>query len=123
MSKILLSINLEHIVNIFNGTKTFEFRKVSCKRDITHIVFYCTSPIMKVVGEAEVHEIIECPPGELWSRTSEGAGISRVFFDEYYNGRSKGVAFGLKNVVEFEEQKDLSDYNVSAAPQSFAYLV
>ena len=122
MSKILLSINPEHIINIFNGTKTFEFRKVCCKKKITHIVFYCTSPVMKVVGEAEVREIIECPPDELWTKTSGGAGITKRFFDDYYCGRSKGVAFGLENVVEFEEQKDLSDYDVSAAPQSFAYL-
>ena len=122
MSKILLSINPEHILNIFNGTKTFEFRKVSCKRDITHIIFYCTSPVMKIVGEAEVHEVIECHPDELWHKTSTGAGISKIFFDEYYRGRSKGVAFGLRNVIEFEEQKDLADYDLSAAPQSFAYL-
>jgi len=77
---------------------------------------------MKIVGEAEVHEVIEGPPDELWNKTSTGAGISKSFFDKYYYGRSKGVAFGLKNIVEFEEQKDLSDYDVSAPPQSFAYL-
>lgn len=122
MSKILLSINPEHIINIFNGTKTFEFRKVCCKRDVTHIVFYCTAPVMKVVGEAEVHEIIECSPDELWKKTSIGAGISKSFFDEYYCGRLSGVAYSLKNVVKFETHKNLSDYNVSAAPQSFAYV-
>lgn len=122
MSKILLSINPEHIDNIFNGTKTFEFRKVCCKRNVTHIIFYCTSPVMKIVGEAEVHDVIECHPNELWKKTSTGAGISKSFFDKYYCGRSKGVAFGLKNVIKFEEQKDLSEYNISAPPQSFAYL-
>jgi len=77
---------------------------------------------MKIVGEAEVRETINCPPDELWDKTSAGAGITKRFFDEYYSGRSKGVAFGLKNVTKFEEQKDLSDYDISAPPQSFAYL-
>jgi len=77
MSAILLSINPEHIANIFNGTKRFEFRKVSCKREVTRIVFYCTSPVMKIVGEAEVDEIIEGHPDEIWSRTSAAARISR----------------------------------------------
>jgi len=122
MNTILLSINPEHLDKIFEGTKTFEFRKVSCKREVSHIVFYCTFPVMKVLGEAEVDEIIEDHPDGLWEITSEGAGISKTFFDEYYNGRSKGVAFSLKNVTRFEDEKELSDYDVSAPPQSFAYL-
>ena len=122
MSTILLSINPEHIANIFDGNKTYEFRRVSCKREVTHIVFYCTSPVMKVVGKAKVSEVITCPPDELWDKTSAGAGISKGFFDEYYRGRESGTAFGLSDVVKFERERELSEYNISAPPQSFAYL-
>ena len=122
MNTILLSVNPEHLVKIFDGTKTYEFRKVACKREVSHIVFYCTSPVMKVLGEAEVGEMIEDDPDGLWEMTSAGAGISKTFFDKYYRGRSKGVAFSLKNVIKFEDEKELSDYDVSSPPQSFAYL-
>ena len=122
MNTILLSINPEHIDKIFEGTKTYEFRKVICRREVSRIVFYCTFPVMKIVGEAEVEEILEDHPDDLWKMTSSGAGISKTFFDKYYNGRSKGVAFGLKNVVRFENEQELSDYDIRTAPQSFAYL-
>jgi predicted transcriptional regulator len=122
MSAILLSINPEHLDKIFEGTKTYEFRKVCCKKEVSRIVFYCTYPVMKVLGEAEVDDILEEHPAYLWAMTSIGAGISKTFFDEYYNGRSKGVAFSLKNVTKFEDERELSDYDISAAPQSFTYL-
>lgn len=54
MCKILLSINPNHVENIFNGTKKYEFRKVECKKPVDKIIIYSTSPIKKVVGEALV---------------------------------------------------------------------
>ena len=122
MNTILLSINPEHLAKIFDGTKTYEFRKARCNRKVSRIVFYCTAPVMKIVGEAEVSEIIEDHPDRLWEITSAGAGISKTFFDGYYSGRSKGVAFGLMNVTRFESERELSDYGISAAPQSFRYI-
>ena len=37
MCKILLSINPEHVENIFNGNKKYEYRKIKCKEKV---VFY-----------------------------------------------------------------------------------
>lgn len=54
MCKVLMSINPEHVNNIMSGKKVYEFRKVKCKKKIDSIVIYSTSPIMKIVGEAEV---------------------------------------------------------------------
>ena len=50
MCKILLSINPEHVENILDGTKKYEYRKKSCKKDIDRIVIYSTHPVKKVVG-------------------------------------------------------------------------
>lgn len=54
MCKILLSINPEHVENIFNGNKKYEYRKIKCKEKVDKIIIYSTAPIMQVVGEAEV---------------------------------------------------------------------
>ena len=54
MCRVLLSINPEYVEKIFSGEKEFEFRKNRCKSDVNKMVIYCTSPVMKVIGEADI---------------------------------------------------------------------
>lgn len=122
MSQMLLSINPEHVENILSGSKKFEFRKVRCRENIDTIIIYSTFPIMKVVAEVQVVEILEGLPGEIWNRTSQFSGISKVFFDKYFDGKDKAVAYSLGEIVEYENPKSLSDLGVNCAPQSFIYL-
>lgn len=122
MSRMLLSINPEHVRNIVSGKKKFEFRKVRCRRDINSIVIYSTSPEMKVVAEAKVVRIIEDDIDRVWKLTASKSGISYAFFREYYSGRKTAVAYQLTDVEEFPEPKSLSDFGLSHAPQSFAYV-
>jgi predicted transcriptional regulator len=37
-------------------------------------------------------------------------------------GKDKAIAYKLKDVVVYDTPKDLSDYGISQAPQSFVYL-
>lgn len=122
MTRMLLSINPEHVENILLGTKKFEFRKVRCKSDIKMIIFYSTSPVMRVVAEAEVLGIIEDVPDTVWNLTSEYAGISRGFFDRYFEGKEKAVAYHLGKVKKYSRSRSLSDYGINFAPQSFVYI-
>ncbi|HHY80857.1 MAG TPA: ASCH domain-containing protein [Thermoanaerobacter sp.] len=94
MCQVLLSIKPEYVEKIFKGTKRFEFRKVKFKRnDVNKIIIYSTSPVMKVVGEAEITGIIENTPSELWEQTKEYAGVDEKFFDEYFKNKEKAVAY------------------------------
>jgi len=122
MYKLLLSINPEHVENILNGKKKFEFRKVRCRAEVESIVIYSTSPVMQVVAEAIVEEIIEGDVQEVWKLTKDYAGISRKFFFQYYKGKKKAVAYKLSSVAPYSEPKPLSDFGVAHPPQSFAYL-
>ena len=122
MKTILLSINPEHVDNIFNGTKKYEYRKIRCKNEVARIIIYSTSPVMKVVGEARVDEILEKPPEDLWNETNAHSGINKEFFDSYYEGKGMGIAYKLRDVERYTEEKTLSDYGVISAPQSFVYL-
>ena len=54
--------------------------------------------------------------------TSEAAGISEDFYDAYYREENTAVAFGLENVVRYDRWRDLSEYGIKQAPQSFAYV-
>ena len=65
---------------------------------------------MKVVGEAEVLDVIEDYPNDVWEIASEYAGVSKVFFDH------------LGNVKKYAHPSMLSDYGVKVAPQSFVYV-
>lgn len=79
MCKILLSINPEHVENIFNGNKKYEYRKIKCKEKVDKIIIYSTAPIMQVVGEAEVKKILEDTPEEIWKITQNESGINLEF--------------------------------------------
>lgn len=84
MCAILLSINPNHVENIMNGTKEYEFRKKACKRQVDKILIYSTTPIMRVVGEADVEDVLIDTPEVIWKKTEEKSGIDKAFFDQYY---------------------------------------
>lgn len=122
MCRMLLSINPEHVVNIFSGEKQYEFRKVHCKKKVEKIVIYSTAPVMQVVGEVDVLDIYEEEPETLWNITAKHSGITKDFFDEYYKGKEKAVAFKLGKVKKYKKPYTLADFGLKFAPQSFVYL-
>ena len=122
MCKILLSINPEHVENIFNGNKKYEYRKIKCKEKVDKIIIYSTNPIMRVVGEAEVEEVLIDNPEIIWKKTYKKSGIDKKFFDQYYEDRDQAVAYKLKNVIQYTKPKKLNEIGISSAPQSFQYI-
>ena len=120
--KVLMSINPIHAEKILAGTKKYEFRKVQCKKRIDAIVIYVTAPIIKVLGEVEVKEVIEDTPQTVWEKSKTAAGIDLSFFNRYYQGRNKAVAYELGDITLFTKPKNLSDYGLKVAPQSYAYV-
>lgn len=122
MCTIMLSINPEHVEKIMEGTKLYEYRKQKCKRPVDKIVIYSTSPIMKVVGEADIEDVLIGKPNEIWKETKKKSGIKKAFYDSYYKGKMEAVAYKLHNIVKYDEPKELMEYGVKVAPQSFCYV-
>ena len=122
MCKMLLSINPEHVDNILQGNKKVEFRKVKCKTDVEQIVIYSTAPVMQVVAEAMIEEVITGDVLEVWHLTKAFAGISYNFYRSYYKGKKTAVAYKLCEVTPYSKPKSLSDFGISYPPQSFLYL-
>ena len=122
MESILISINPQHVENIFNGTKRYEYRKIKGKRKINKMLIYSTYPIKKVVGEAQIEEVLEGSPEEIWEKTKQYSGVEEIFYNEYFKGKTKAIAYKLKNVKKYNTPKELSTYGVKSAPQSFVYV-
>ena len=64
---------------------------------------------MKVVGEAEVEDVLIDNPEIIWKKTKKKSGIDKNYFDQYYENRDKAVAYKLKNVKKYIEPKELKD--------------
>ena len=131
MCKVLMSIKPEYVDEILSGRKKYEYRKTRLKRtNIDKIIIYCTSPIMKVVAEIEVLEIIEKDPERLWKITKKYSGISKSKYEylpntprnEYFENKNTAIAYKLGEIIKYNEPKKLKDIGISSAPQSFVYV-
>ncbi len=120
--KIIISINPEHVENIINGTKKYEYRTKAAKQDISSIIIYETVPVKKIVAEAEIIEVLELSPEDLWNETKEFSGISKDFYDDYFKNRNVAYAYKLGKIKVYKEPKSLLDFGVKYAPQSFVYV-
>lgn len=119
---IILPIKPEYMKKIFTGEKTYEYRTQVPKEDIKRIIFYVTAPIKKIVGEAKVIDILKLPPNELWQVSQNKSGITKTFFDTYFNGRKFAYAYKLGKVKVYNALLNLKELGIKNPPQSFLYL-
>lgn len=121
--KVLLSIKPEYVEKIFAGTKKYEFRKSLFKKnDVKYVVIYASAPIKRVVGEFEIKNVFSDDVDVIWNRTKKYSGITKAFYESYFQNRKKANAIQIGNIKKYEKTKLLSDYNIKQAPQSFCYL-
>ena len=123
MCKILMPINPKYVDEILSKRKKYEYRKIKAKRNNGNkIVIYSTSPVKKVVAEVDVNAIIEENPEKLWEMTKNESGITKEFYDHYYQNKNKAIAYKLGNIKIYDKPKNLSDIGINYFPQSFIYL-
>jgi predicted transcriptional regulator len=122
--RVLLSIKPVHVENIRNGIKTFEFRRrMFARRDICTVLIYCTRPVGRLVGEFDIADILEDEPEALWASTAEGSGISKHFFDAYFEGRSRAFALQIGSLRLYDEPICPSEmFDNFTPPQSYMYV-
>ncbi|WP_334328014.1 ASCH domain-containing protein [Gilliamella apicola] len=122
--KVLLSIKPEFVEKILSGEKKYEFRKKLFKRQsIKTIVIYATMPIGKVVGEFDIDHVISDEPNLVWEKTKKYAGVSKSFYDEYFEEKSLAFAIAVGKVTLYDEPKSLNYFGKNiVAPQSYRYL-
>ena len=119
---IIISINPEHVESIINGTKKFEYRTKAAKCDIGKIIIYETTPVKKVVAEVEIVDVLMMEPYQLWKKTSKQSGISKDYFDTYFKNRKVAYAYRLGKIKVYDKPRELNEFGLRFAPQSFAYV-
>jgi predicted transcriptional regulator len=122
--KVLLAIKPEFAEKIFEGTKKFEFRKIIFKnKTVRKIVVYASSPVKRVIGEFEIDEILSLDPESLWQKTYKSAGISKSFYDSYFDRKELAYAIKIKGIRKYKTPLYLDlDFNIKSPPQSFVYI-
>lgn len=122
MNAILLPIRPVYVQKIISGEKKYEYRRRICRRKIDIIYIYATHPVKKVVAEVEVLGTVEGGRDEVWKQTERFSGIEKSFFDEYFSGMDKAGAYCLGKVTVYETAKNLEEFDLGRAPQSYAYV-
>ncbi len=122
--KVLLSIKPEFAKKIFLGEKKFEYRKIIFKNEqIKDIVVYVTKPVGRIIGEFKIKQIIKDSPDSIWEQTNEYAGISQLYFNEYFKNKEKAYAIHIESYCLYKEAIDpYKNGSKFIAPQSFKYI-
>ena len=121
--KVLLSIKPEYVRKIFAGTKKYEYRKSIFTKHVDKVVVYATKPMGMIVGEFSVEEVLVEEPEILWKETHEVSGISKDFFDQYFEGRQKGYALKVSSPPLYDEPiVPFKLFTSFIPPQSFKYI-
>ena len=123
MCTILMPINPQYVDEILAGRKKYEYRKIKAKKaNVDKMIIYSTSPIMKVVAEVDIKEILEEEPEKLWEMTKSESGITKSFYNKYYKNKNIAVAYKLGKIKIYNEPKNLNEIGINYVPQSFIYL-
>jgi len=121
--KVLLSIKPKYADMILAGKKKYEFRRAIFKcPSVKKVVIYASSPVSKIIGEFEIDDILSLSIAELWLHTMKYSGIDKEYYDSYFYGKDIGHAIKVKSVKRYSKQKELREFNIKRAPQSFAYI-
>jgi predicted transcriptional regulator len=119
---VLLSIKPKFALEIFSGTKKFEYRRIIFKEPVDRIVVYASSPIKMVIGEFSVKDILFEDIDLLWCRTKHYSGISESYFYSYFYEKDKGYAIKVGRTIKYQTPSPLQDLYGIKPPQSFAYI-
>jgi predicted transcriptional regulator len=118
-----LPIKPRYAHRIVSGEKRFEFRKANFVSGVSHIVIYASTPVMKIVGVAEVSSVAVASPTATWESTKHAAGISRQAFRKYFFGKKRAYAISIESVRALSNWISPNEVQVGfRVPQSFVYV-
>lgn len=121
---IVLSIKPKYADLILAGTKTAEFRRAWAAEKVDTIVLYASAPIQKIVGVAQVSDVVLVSPSKLWDYCKKhGGGLTKSELLAYMDGKAKGHVILLCSVKRFDQgvlpSRVMTDFS---PPQSFRYM-
>lgn len=120
--KVLMSIKTEYANKILVKIKLYELRKKPFKENVNTVIIYSSGKVKKVVGEFKIDEIIKDSPDNIWNLGEKVLGINKKSFYEYFKNSEFAYAIKIKDVIKYDIPKDLKDFGIKKAPQSFCYI-
>lgn len=120
--KVLMSIKTEYTNKILDKIKLYELRKKPFNENVDTVIIYSSGKVKKVVGEFKIDEIIKDTPDNIWNLGEDVLGIDKKSFYEYFKHSKYAYAIKIKDVIKYDIPKDLSDFGIKKAPQSFCYI-
>lgn len=78
--------------------KKYEYRKRLCKKEINKIYIYATSPVKMMIGEVGVISKMSMDREKLWQETQKYAGITKKFYDQYFEYQDCACAYRIGEV-------------------------
>ena len=119
---VILSIQPKFADKIFEKTKKYEYRKVIFSSNIKKVFVYASNPVCKIIGYFIIDEIVQGSPSSVWRKTSKDSGITREYFDDYFDGHDTAFAIKIKSVKQFKTP--INPKNIIKnfrPPQNFMY--
>ncbi len=119
---IILPIKPVFAKKILSGEKKYEYRKRLCKMEINKIYIYATAPVKMIVGEVEVVNKMSMDKEKLWLETQKYAGITKEFYDQYFEYQDCACAYRIGKVKQYKSPVTLDSVGIESVPQSFIYV-
>lgn len=119
---IILPIKPVFADAILSREKKYEYRKQLCKKEINKIYIYATAPVKMIIGEAEVVSKLSMDKEKLWQETQMYAGITKKFYDQYFEFQDCARAYRIGGVKRYGVPVTLKNIGIEYAPQSFIYV-
>lgn len=120
--EILMSIKTEYTNKILAKIKLYELRKKPLNEKVDTIIIYSSGKDKKVVGEFKIDKIIKDSPNNIWNLGENVLGIDKKSFYEYFKNSEYAYAIKIKDIIKYDIPKDLRDFGIKKAPQSFCYI-
>lgn len=120
--KVLMSIKTEYTNKILDKIKLYELRKKPLRDEVDTVIIYSSGKVKKIVGEFKIDKIIKDSPDNIWNLGEEVLGINKKSFYEYFKHSEFAYAIKIKDVIKYDILKDLKDFGIKKAPQSFCYI-
>ena len=129
-----LDINLigsEFRKNVWEILKTIPYGEVITYNDIAKkiakqkgISKMSAQAIGGAVGHNPISIIVPCHRvvGSNGSLTGYAGGIEKKNYDKYFKKKEDAIAYKIKEYIKYDSPKELSEYNIKYAPQSYVYI-
>ena len=124
---VLFSIKPTYADKIFDGRKTVELRRRFTDAEVIGSLafIYSSSPVRELVGYARIRDVRRLLVHDIWREYRDAAGIGKLEFDCYFEGRREGYVIMLDEPTRLAVGVSIADLRARfgfVPPQSFRYV-